>query len=249
MSAANGITIDLEGTALDPGAVSAAIEQVQMLVTSLTGAADVQLTLTDLRGGSAHISMSAAGTSLDDISGGIDELRHGPVLPRGWTRPSLVAIANLAKLKSRRGVDSISLRIDNTVALIDAGIQNNAEKALTPSSESLGAMRGILYRYSNDPRNKKRSAGLRRADTGDSIELRFRLDDASRVREHLEREVEVWGEIVRDATGGIAHLTVEGITPVGPASPPLTATDGRGLLGADWTAGVDPAEWVRTLRG
>jgi hypothetical protein len=249
LSAADGITVDLEGTALDPGAVSAAIEQVQTLVTSLTGAEAVQLTLTDLRGGSAHISMSVAGTSLDDISGGIDELRRGPTLPNGWTRPSLVAVVGLAKLTSRRGVDSISLRIGDAVASIDAAIQANAEKALAPSSESLGAMRGVLYRYSNDPRSKKRSAGLRRAETGDIIELRFTLDNAARVREHLEREVEVWGEIARDATGGIAHLAVEGIESVEPVGGAMTAADGRGLLGSDWTSGVDPADWVRTMRG
>lgn len=249
MSAAEGITVDLEGAELDPGAVSSAIEQVQALVTSLVGSEDAQLTLTELRGGSAHITMGATGTSLDEISGGIDELRRGPVLPNGWTRLSLVAIVNLAKVRSRRGVDSISLRIDNSVAVIDAAIRENAEKALTPSVESLGAMRGVLYRYSNDPRSKRRSAGLRRTDTQESIELRFGPDHAAGLREHLECEVEVWGEITRDATGGIAYLAVEGIEPVDSAGRPVTAADARGMLGNEWTAGVDPAEWVRTMRG
>lgn len=249
MSAANGITVDLEGTALDPGALAAAIEQVEGLITSLAGAEEVRLTLTDLRGGSAHISMSVSGASLDDVRNGIEELRLAPVLPTRWNRPSLVAVVNLAKVKSRRGVDSISLRIGDAIAAIDAAVQENAERALAPSSVSLGSMRGRLYRYTNDPSSKRRSAGLRRADTDDIIELRFAPDDAAKVREYLERDVEVWGDIARDATGGIAHLVVEGIEPVGTLGAPATAAEGRGLLGNDWTGGVEPAEWVRLMRG
>jgi len=28
----------------------------------------------------------------------------------------------------------------------------------------------------------------------------------------------------------------------------MSASDGRGILGPDWTGGVDPAEWVRLQR-
>lgn len=240
--------IDLEGTGLDPGAVADAIEHVQRLVGSLVGVDDVQLTLTDLRGGSAHISLAVVGSPVDDISCGIDELRNGPALPRRWTRKTLSAVAHLSRLNERRGVESVRLQIGDVIAEIDAVLGGNAEKALSPVSSSLGSMRGVLFRYSNDPRGSRRSAGLRRSDTGDSVDLRFSISDAAVVRECLEREVEVWGEITRDVTGGVHHLTVEGIESVSPPVGEMCVADGYGLLGKDWTAGTDPVDWVRMMR-
>lgn len=147
------------------------------------------------------------------------------------------------------GVESISLQIGDAVSAIDGAIRDNAEQALKPVSISLGSVRGTIYRYSNDTSRNRRSAGLRRSDTGDAIEIRFAPDDASRLRMHLETEVQVWGEIARDATGQISHLTVEGIEPVEIPSGDAQADDGRGLLGKDWTGGMDTVDWVRLMRG
>ena len=170
-------------------------------------------------------------------------------LPDGWNRQSLQAIIGLRKVSTRRGVESINLRLGNAISAIDDVIEENAEKALAPSSLSLGAVRGRLYRYTNDTVRKRRSAGLRRTDTGEAIELRFAPDDAAKVRAHLERDVEVWGEITRDATGQVAQLVVEGIEPIDAPGQGASASEGRGLLGSDWAGGIDPAEWVRTMRG
>ena len=248
MAGNSDITVDLEGQALDPRAVADAIEQVETLVASIGDGNDVRLTLSDLHGGSAHISMKVVGSPLDTLYGGIEELRAGPVLPHGWGRESLQAVLGLSKVSARRGVESISLRIGDAVSDIDGVIQENAEQALTPSSKSLGSVSGVIYRYTNDTARGRRSAGLRRADTGDVIELRFDPDNAARVRDHLEKHVEVWGEIARDATGQIAYLAVEGVESLA-ERPPASASEGRGLLGSDWLGGTDPAEWVRMMRG
>lgn len=243
------ITVDLEGKALDPRAIADAIEQVESLVASISDGENARLTLTDLRGGSAHISMAVTGSPVETLHFGIEELRAGPVLPRGWGRESLQAVLGLAKVSTRRGVETISLRVGHALSAIDAVIQENAEKALAPSSQALGSVRGSLYRYTNDTARGRRSAGLRRADTGEAIELRFDSEDATLVRDHLEQQVEVWGEISRDATGQIAHLTVEGIDSVSGADESAPISDCRGLLGKDWLGSTDPAEWVRTMRG
>lgn len=243
----DGITVDLEGSALDPQAVSAAIDKVEKLVKSVASDGEVRLVLTGLRGGSAHISMSASGLSVDALHDGIEELRRGPALPVGWTRDSLLAVVGLNRVSELRGVESIGLRLGEAISAIDGVIRENAELALEPSSISLGSVRGTIYRYSNDTTRNRRSAGLRRADNGEAIELRFSAEDAALVRQHLETDIEVWGEIARDITGQVAYLTVEGIeTVVGNDVP---ADGGRGLLGSDWTGGVDPAEWVRMMRG
>ncbi|ACY22628.1 hypothetical protein Gbro_3433 [Gordonia bronchialis DSM 43247] len=247
MAGEGDITVDLEGEALDPRAVADAIEQIESLVASINDGDDARLILTNLRGGSAHISMVAADSPLDTLADGIEELRGGPVSPRGWTRDTLLATVGLAKVSARRGVESISLRIGDAVSAIDGVIQSNAEAALAPSSRGLGSVRGHLYRYTND--RGRRSAGLRRADTGEAIDLRFAAEDADQVRKHLEQQVEAWGEIARDATGHIAYVTVEGIEPVAGPHEPAPTSEGRGLLGSDWLGGADPAEWVRMMRG
>lgn len=248
MAGDSDITVDLEGEALDPRAVADAITQVENLVQSLTPGGSATLTLTDLRGASAHISMAVTGASVDSVHHGIEALRVASVLPPGWRRESLQAVANLGDVVGMRGVDSITLRLGQAVSAIDRAIQQNAQSALEPSARSLGSVRGTLYRYTNDVSRSRRTAGLRNVHSGDTIELRFSADAAPSIRENLENDVEVWGEIARDATGRIIHLTVEGIEPVQP-SDPARASDGRGLLGSDWTGGVDPVEWVRSQRG
>lgn len=248
MAGDGDITVDLEGEDLDPRAVADAITQVENLVQSLAVGGAARLVLTDLRGGSAHISMAVTGTSIGALHDGLEELRRSPVLPSGWRRDSLQAVASLGGVAGLRGVDSISLRLGNAISLIDTAIHENAQSALEPSSRSLGAVRGTLYRYTNDAPRSRRTAGLRNVHTGDVIDLRFSAELAPKVRELLESEVEVWGEIARDATDKIVHLNVEGIEPVVQAEP-TRAVDGRGLLGPDWTGGIDPVEWVRTQRG
>lgn len=248
MAGDDDITVDLEGKALDPRAVADAITQVENLVTSLDADNQATLTLTAIRGGSAHITMAVVGTSLDTLANGLEALRTDPVLPSGWARDSLLAVSGLGKVTNIRGVDTISLRIANTVSMIDSALQRNAEKALEPSSRSLGSIRGNLYRYTNDIAKNRRSAGLRNVATRESVELRFSAEVAPTVREHLEKEVEVWGEVARDSTGKIVYITIDGITPI-EYTPTTTASDGRGLLGSDWTGGIDPVEWVRTQRG
>lgn len=245
-----GITVDLGGEALDPQAIADAIEQVTALVSSVRGAENARMTLTDLRGGSAHITMAVAGSPIDLVHDGIEELRVAPVLPQAWGRATLKAVVGLAKVSRLRGVEDVSLRIGEAVSVIDAAISENAEKALTPSSRSLGSVRGHLYRYTNDTGRSRhrRSAALRRAGTDQSIELKFAPEDAGEIRALLDREVEVWGEVTRDATGEIAHLSVEGVEAVGDSAAVMTVGDGRGLLGEDWLGGVDPAEWVREYR-
>jgi hypothetical protein len=242
------ITVDLEGEALDPRAVADAIIYVESLVQSLAPGAAARLVLTDLSSGSAHISMSVSGASLEALSDGIDELRHALVLPRGWGRDSIQAVANLGGVTSMRGVDSISLRIGESIAAIDDALRNNAQQALEPSAQSLGGVRGVLYRYTNDIAKTRRTAGLRNVHTGDSIELRFSAELAPSIKQNLELEVEVWGVVARDATNKIVHIRVEGIEPVEPVQP-TRVSDGRGLLGEGWTGGVDPVEWVRSQRG
>lgn len=239
----DGITVDLEGEGIDPRAVADAILAVERLVKSLD--IEPHLTLTNLSTGSAHVSMSAGGQSLDALSGGLAQLGEAAELPNGWGRDTVLAVLSMGKIRKMRGVDSIDVRIGNAVAHIDAALQANAESVLEPKSTALGSVRGVLYRYINDKNH--RSAGLRNLNDGEVVTLHFDTDTALLIKENLDNEVEVWGEVARDVTDRIIHVTVEDIEPI-PVSEPARASNGRGLLGEDWTNGMDPVEWVRMQR-
>ncbi|WJR35274.1 hypothetical protein P3F83_07850 [Mycobacteroides immunogenum] len=243
MAGDDDITVDLEGEGIDPRAVADAILAVERLVKSLD--IEPHLTLTDLSTGSAHVSMSAGGQSLEALSGGLAQLGGAAELPDGWVRDTVLAVLGMGKVTKLRGVDSMDVRIGTAIAHIDAAMQANAESVLEPKSRTLGSVRGVLYRYINDKNN--RSAGLRNLNDGEVVTLHFDTDTAPLIKENLDTEVEVWGEIARDVTDRIIHVMVEGIEPI-PVSEPARASNGRGLLGEDWTNGIDPVEWVRMQR-
>lgn len=246
MAGSDDITVDLEGEGIDPRAVADAIVAVEKLVKSLD--LDPRLTLTGLSTGSAHVSISAGGQSLDDLSGGLETLSQSAELPARWKRDTVVGVLNLSKVAKLRGVDSLSVRIGERIAHIDAVLQANAESVLEPKSRALGSVRGVLYRYINDAsKGSNRAAGLRNLNDGEVVTLHFGGDIAPLIKANLDSEVEVWGEVARDVTDKIITVTVEGIEPL-TVSEPARVSDGRGLLGEDWTNGIDPVEWVRSQR-
>lgn len=243
MAGNDDITVDLEGEGIDPRAVADAIVAMEKLVKSLN--IESHLTLTDLSTGSAHVSASTGGQSLDALSGGLEQLSGSAELPPGWGRDTVLAVLGMGKVAKLRGIRSVNVRIGTAIAHIDAVMQANAESVLEPKSRTLGSVRGVLYRYINDRNN--RSAGLRNLNDGEVVTLHFGSDIVPLIKEHLDAEVEVWGEIARDVTDKIIQVTVEGIEPI-PVSDPSQASNGRGLLGDDWTNGIDPVEWVRMQR-
>lgn len=243
MAGRDDITVDLEGEGIDPRAVADAIVAIEKLVKSLDSTP--QLTLTGLSAASAHVSMSAGADSLTALSTGLEQLAASAVLPDRWQRDTVLGVLSLRKVAKLRGVDSIDVRIGTAIAHIDAAMQANAESVLEPKSRTLGSVRGVLYRYINDRNN--RAAGLRNLNDGEVVTLYFDGDAAPLIKANLDAEVEVWGEIARDVTDKIIHVTVEGVEAI-PVSERTGVSNGRGLLGDDWTDGVDPVEWVRTQR-
>ena len=250
-SAGDGdITLDLDGeTGIEPGAVADAIDAVEKLISSLSeDGLSPPLILTEMALGSAHLTIrSLSPEPVDILRDGLRQLQVSAVVPEGWRRRTLRALVDLGSVSTKRGVEGVRLTIDSLVERIDGVIQANAEKALAGEFRSLGSVRGVLYRYTNDVAKRRRSAGLRDAHTGDAVELLFDPKTADRMKAHLEMHVDVWGEVERDSDGRAIRVTVEQIAPgesVGPAS----AEDGRGLLGPHWTGGVDPVDWVRGQR-
>jgi hypothetical protein len=243
------ITVDLEGEdGIDPRAVADAIAAVEKLVKSVAVDEPPTLVLTDMSVASAHITMRATGAPTDVLHDGLSRLRTSPERPAGWHRDSLEAVIDLAKVAKLKGVESVQLRIGSIVERIDADLQDHAKTALEPQSRSLGAVRGVIYRYTNDIATHNRSAALRNVHTRESVLLRFDNEIAAKVRANLENEVEVWGELERDDEEAILQIRVEGIEPIEPDER-QDMGHGRGILGPDWTGGIDPVDWVRSQRG
>jgi len=243
------ITVDLDGErGIDPRAVADAIVAVEKLVASLSDDDSPRLELAELSTGSAHVSVrSPSSESVVILRDGLRQLHGSAALPDGWGRGALAAVVDLGKVSSKRGVEGVRVSIDSMVERIDGVIQANAEKALAAEYRSLGSVRGVLYRYTNDVAKSRRSAGLRDVHTHETVELLFDRNTADRMKAYLEMQVEVWGEVERDTGGRAIKVTVEGIVPVDPIEP-ASAEDGRGLLGPDWTDGADPVDWVRGQR-
>ncbi|WP_155981827.1 hypothetical protein [Nocardia sp. BMG111209] len=248
------ITLDLEGEDLDPRAVADAIIAVENLLKSLdvTGSlyeppegVEYDLTLSELSIGSAHLTLMAPRDRAEVLQMGLSNLSIRPEVPRGWNLKSVQALIDLGKVSRKRGVNEVRLGRHKANARIDAEIQANAEQVLSTRIMALGSVKGTLYRYIND---RRRSAALRDYRTGDSVEISFPPALTSGVRRALDSEVEVWGIVERDPDNKLVKIYAEGIEVIHGPDEEVESADPVGLLGGDWTNGLDPVDWVRAQR-
>ncbi|PPJ25163.1 hypothetical protein C5E45_18885 [Nocardia nova] len=248
------VTIDLEGKDFDPRALADAIIAIERIVKSfdhdmrLEPHGRSELGLQYLWFGSAHVTISAPSDDIDTLQSGLDELSLHPAIPPGWSRKGVEALVDLGKVKNKRGIHLVALTTSRMVARIDDVIQRNAEKALAPATVSLGAVRGVLYRYTNDETTSHRSAALRDYRTEDVVAVNFPAELAGQFKQSLDAEVEVWGEVSRDEEGRLLKIRAEGVEILNHAVRERGAGSVMGLFGPDWTDGHDPVDWVRTQR-
>lgn len=247
------ITVSLEGTdgTIDPLALADAIQALDKIVRSLVGESEAVLVLSDLRIGSAHLGVRTDGHRAELLTEGLGALRNGVALPVGWNFDTLDGLVELQHVQSRRGVQDILIEIGNSIERIDRELVGLAESTLLlqtsgAGSVSLGSVRGTLYRYTND--SSRRTAALRDYRTGQAIEIRFRAHMAQTLKLLLDHEVEAWGELHRDKYDRIIRLKLEGMEAIPGPHPQATLDEVAGILGRDWTSGMDPADWVRHQR-
>ncbi|WP_152442258.1 hypothetical protein [Rhodococcus ruber] len=247
------ITVSLEGTdgTIDPLALADAIQALDKIVRSLAGESEAVLVLSDLRIGSAHLGVRTDDRRAELLTEGLGALRRGAVLPTGWNLDTLDGLVELQHAQYRRGVEDILIAVGNSIERIDRELVGLAESTLMlegsgAGSASLGSVRGTLYRYTND--SSRRTAALRDYRTGRAIEIRFPAHMAQTLKSLLDHEVEAWGELHRDKSDRIIRLKLEGMEAIAGPHPQATLDEVAGILGRDWTAGMDPADWVRHQR-
>ncbi|MDJ0491447.1 hypothetical protein QNA24_34265 [Rhodococcus qingshengii] len=231
---------------IDPLAVADAITALDKIMRNIDGEGEPELTLSNLKIGSAQYGVKTDSRRVERLSTGIQSLTYSAMMPDGWNSASMAGLVELEKVNQRRGVTAIQVDIDGAVCAIDEVIADNASLGLQYFSVSLGSIRGQLFRYANDV--SRRSAGLRDRNTGKAVDLKFPERLAQEIKAHLDQQVTAWGEVYRSQDGTIAKIKLEGIEAIPGSQEQLTLDEVAGILGRDWTGGLDPVDWVRHQR-
>lgn len=241
------LTIELGGPheGMDPRAVADAINAVDKILRNLRGGGPAAPALSDLSTGSARITIRGGSERVELLRSGLGALAESAAVPPGWSPESVVGLLNLHQAANRHGVESIGIAIDDSLDMIDEALVRHAKESIAPSPPSLGSVRGVLYRYHN---GGKRSAGLRDSRTERSVEVGFPEHLTGDIRSALDHEVEIWGEVTRDRDDRIRSVEAVGLEVIAESRERVTLDDVAGILGPDWTEGMDPVEWVRRGR-
>lgn len=203
--------------------------------------------VSDLKVGSACIMARADDQRVAVISDGLKSLRVNPRLPEGWNDVTLSTLRDLGAASKRQGVEGVLLgAVNENLQSIDAALLENAKLAQSMYPESLGSVSGRLFRYSG--RNAP-EASLEEVQTGKSVKLRLTEFQSQEILDHMHDDVVVWGRLRRDPwSNRVIEVRVRGISPYKPPAVEDTPQNAKGILGKDWTDGLDAVEWVRRQR-
>ncbi len=152
------------------------------------------------------------------IDRGLAELSEHAARPEGWTLAMLRSARELGRLAGHFGIHQVRIDAGRERA-ISGTIAANADSALMAKHQALGSVRGHLDKWSK--RNGHRDLGMI-LETGEPLAVTYSDEIAATVLGLLDREVEAWGLIERNAAGQRIRLKLEGLqesTPRGRAVP------------------------------
>jgi hypothetical protein len=242
--------------AMDARALQSGLSAILTLLGTPPGGAKAEniWALSTLHEGSAAVAVRPGGAvtqeSVDrfrDIVRGIEQLDQRPGEPEGWSPIDIEHLLELRRITGMAGVESASLWLYESRRQVDlhGSVLNNAAASLAEASVSLGSVRGHLNVY--DGRKKRPTVGLTDEVTGRFVRITLPTEKRVDVIPYIERDVVVWGELRRSAEGRVLSVSAEGIEALerGPAEP---VRELRGLLGPDWTGGLDADAFVDEQR-
>ena len=180
--------------------------------------------------------------------------------PQGWDGSALDSLVRLknrvseaSALQGARVVTRLSPSAAQRTFPLDEDFTAKAEKMLKllqRSGQAFGSVTGVVDRFRS--RNGSREFGLIDAENGTPVSVHFSEEDETTVRSLIGTKVTAWGMLRRDpTTNRKKDLVMEGVKVVDePTEAPerVTAADFEGILGADWTEGLDSVSWVRAQR-
>lgn len=233
------IQVELEGERgrITADAVQEALRQLLILAkdaaNSSPGQAGGAWVVERLELGSAIVAIAnpAAPGVPAIIDAGLDALRATAELPRLWTSRMVGAVRKLGRLPGRHGVEAVSISTLGVSRAIDARMATQAESALTTTEISLASVRGRLDTWSS--RRGIPQVGMTLADGG-VIQVHYSDAMVPLVMPLLDREVEAWGQIERNAAGQRLRLRLEGIELAAPPARMVPVHEVAGLYADLW---------------
>lgn len=248
------LRLSLEGQKGEMAAASF-ITAAQALVKLLDGASRDKIAwkVSTLATGSLRIGLTASRSAdsadpqdvVDTVLSGLVTLRQASTIPHGYTLPMMGHAQQLAGLKGKGGITDISISAGATVVKIDEELARNAAEAVSGKAVSIGSVQGILDKVNF---RNIREFGLIDERTGASMRVTFgsELDDA--VKQAIDTPVVVTGTLYRNATGQKVTMRARSIAAL-TKQPPRPVEQLVGILGDDWTGGLDSVDFIRVQRG
>lgn len=181
------------------------------------------------------------------LGAGLQSLTEHATLPTGWsdTKARLLRKAG-AHMNATAGITGLTVSVDQAPAIrITPVMLDNAIAAVRIRSESYGSARGKLDIV--NLRGRRPKINLLDERTGDDVRCVMPDDLVPRATSYIGQVVEVEGLLHRDSEGRKVSIDVTDMQQV-ERPLPVPVAQLVGVLGTDWTGGLDSVEWVRRQR-
>jgi len=175
------------------------------------------------------------------ILDGLDRLSERPEHPENYSYSALENARNIAE--QSRKVKGLVIYSEAHQSLVDQRLFNNVEYLIATGTVSLGSIRGSLDAITVHDGHEFR---IWPAVTKQAVTCRFKKSMLAQVARHLKQEVEVFGEVHRNAQGEPFLVNVHEFTALKPIGFP-GIQEMSGLL-SDLYSGVSLKEHMDELR-
>lgn len=177
--------------------------------SNVTGSTAGTWTIERLAIGSAVMAIAnpaAAGVPAF-IEHGLAALREKSEIPLGWTIRMVKATRKLSRLPGHRGVTRADMTVLETKHALDVYIANATDQALRTTDVALGTVMGKIDVWTSRDR---RTSGMTLTD-GSTIQVTWPDQLEDWVKQHLDRSVQAFGTIERNAAGQRIKIHLEDV--------------------------------------
>lgn len=182
---------------------------------------------------------------VDTVMNGISSLDHSVVLPDGFRDRDLRSLVDMARTAHKGGGNGVKVVAGDTKREITDRVAQNAEAARSIKVQSWGSVSGVLDRLIL--RNNRNEVGLIDDVTKRAVTVRFPERLRDRVVGSMAKRVVGVGRLTRDLSGEKLTLELYELE-LDEKQPPEPISQLVGVLGDDWTGGLDAVEFVRGNR-
>lgn len=239
------LKVDGNPSEIDLKALEKSVAAISKLIRAV-GGKDAQQRIKGLKTGSAVVDVITEPEHVKILTEGLEALRHTGQRPEKFDRAALNAVNALYEVNTLPGVTGVYFGSLATPINVNKEVFQHANEALNDLLESLGSVKGTLYKFNG--RNGL-TAGIEHSRTGKSIRLELEEHHVKKVLELMQKEVLVRGLLTRDPiTNEVQAVKVKDVGEVGRKEIQRPVFEVQGILGTEWLEGLDPVEIVRSNR-